>query len=129
MIILLKKALKGLLIVLLLIIGVAGLIYGKEYIENKKIEHIVKSDDGKEAIENMLKKMDSKALTPEGKIKSYKINFDKIEKNPMGGINIYLTINDDSDMVLHTTLVKGTQGEKYKIGVIVISPKLSKFID
>ena len=125
----LKKALKGLLIVLLLIIGVAGLIYGKEYIENKKIEHIVKSDDGKEAIENMLKKMDSKALTPEGKIKSYKINFDKIEKNPMGGINIYLTINDDSDMVLHTTLVKGTQGEKYKIGVIVISPKLSKFID
>lgn len=129
MIILLKKALKGLLIVLLLIIGGAGLIYGKEYIENKKIEHIVKSDDGKEAIENMLKKMDSKALTPEGKIKSYKINFDKIEKNPMGGINIYLTINDDSDMVLHTTLVKGTQGEKYKIGVIVISPKLSKFID
>lgn len=129
MIILLKKALKGLLIVLLLIIGVAGLIYGKEYIENKKIEHIVKSDDGKEAIENMLKKMDSKALTPEGKIKSYKINFDKIEKNPMGGINIYLTINDDSDMVLHTTLVKGTQGEKYKTGVIVISPKLSKFID
>ena len=58
-----------------------------------------------------------------------KENFDKIEKNPMGGINIYLTINDDSDMVLHTTLVKGTQGEKYKIGVIVISPKLSKFID
>ena len=126
---LLKKALKGLLIVLLLIIGTVGFILGKEYIENKKIEHIVKSDDGKEAIENMLKKMDSKALTPEGKIKSYKINFDKIEKNPMGGINIYLTINDDSDMVLHTTLVKGTQGEKYKIGVIVISPKLSKFID
>ena len=124
-----KKRLKGTLIVILLIIGVVGLIYGKEYIENKKIEHIVKSDDGKEAIENMLKKMDSKALTPEGKIKSYKINFDKIEKNPMGGINIYLTINDDSDMVLHTTLVKGTQGEKYKIGVIVISPKLSKFID
>ena len=124
-----KKVLKGILMALLLIIGAIGLIYGKEYIENKKIEHIVKSDDGKEAIENMLKKMDSKALTPEGKIKSYKINFDKIEKNPMGGINIYLTINDDSDMVLHTTLVKGTQGEKYKIGVIVISPKLSKFID
>ena len=65
-----KKVLKGILIVLLLIIGVVGLIYGKEYIENKKIESIVKSDDGKEAIENMLKKMDSKALTPEGKIKS-----------------------------------------------------------
>ena len=126
---LLKKILKGILVVLLLVIGSAGLIYGKEYIESKRIEHIVKSDDGKEAIENMLKKMDSKALTPEGKIKSYKINFDKIEKNPMGGINLYLTINDDPDMRLNTTLVRGTQGEKYKTGAIVISPKLSKIID
>ena len=126
---LLKKVLKGILVVLLLIIGSVGLILGKEYIESKRIEHIVKSDDGKEAIENMLKSMDDKALTPEGKIKSYKINFDKIEKNPMGGINLYLIINDDPDMRLNTTLVRGTQGEKYKTGAIVISPKLSKIID
>ena len=125
----LKKILKGILIVLLLIIGSAGLICCKEYIESKRIERIVKSDDGKEAIENMLKSMDDKALTPEGKIKSYKINFDKIEKNPMGGINLYLIINDDPDMRLNTTLVRGTQGEKYKTGAIVISPKLSKIID
>ena len=124
-----KKVLKGILIVLILIIGVVGLILGKEYIENKKIEHIVKSDDGKEAIENMLKSMDGKALTPEGKIKTYKIDFDQVEKNPMGGINIYLIINDDPDMRLHTTLVRGTREEKYKTGAIVISPKLSKFID
>ena len=124
-----KKVLKGILVVLLLIIGVAGLICGKEYIESKRIEHIVKSGDGKEAIENMLKKMDSKALTSEGKIKTYKIDFDQVEKNLMGGINIYLTINDDPDMILHTTLVRGTRGEKYKTGAIVISPKLSKFID
>ena len=124
-----KKVLKGTLIVILLIIGSAGLILGKEYIERKRIEHIVKSGDGKEAIENMLKKMDSKALTSEGKIKTYKIDFDQVEKNLMGGINIYLTINDDADMILHTTLVRGTRGEKYKTGAIVISPKLSKFID
>lgn len=125
---LLKKILKGILIVLLLIIGSAGLIFGKEYIESKRIEHIVKSDDGKEAIENMLKSMDDKALTPEGKIKSYKINFDKIEKNPMGGINIYLIINDDPDMRLNTTLVRGTQGKKYEIGSKGVSPKLDKLI-
>ena len=125
----LKKVLKGILVVLLLIIGSVGLILGKEYIESKRIEHIVKSDDGKEAIEIMLRGIDDKALTSEGKIKTYKIDYNKVEKNPMGGINIYLTINDDSDMVLHTTLVKGTQGEKYKTGAIVISPKLSKFID
>ena len=49
----------------------------------------MKSDDGKAAVENMLKKMDSKALTPEGKIKTYKIDFDQVDKNPMGGIYIY----------------------------------------
>ena len=124
-----KKILKGILMALLLIIGAIGLIYGKEYIESKRIEHIVKSDDGKEAIENMLKSMDGKALTPEGKIKTYKIDFDQVEKNPMGGINIYLIINDDPDMRLNTTLVRGTRGEKYKTGAMVISPKLSKFID
>ena len=124
----LKKALKGILIVLLLIIGTVGLICGKEYIESKRIEHIVKSDDGKEAIENMLKKMDSKALTSEGKIKSYKIDFDKLGKNPMGGIYILLIINDDPEMKLDTTLEKGTRGEKYKTGAKGISPKLDKLI-
>ncbi|WP_454956256.1 DUF1310 family protein [Gemella sanguinis] len=125
---LVKKVLKGILIVLILIIGVVGLILGKEYIENKKIEHIVKSDDGKEAIENMLKRMDSKALTPEGKIKTYKIEFDKVKRNPMGGISIYLIINDDPEMKLDTTLVKFNKDEKYETGAKGISPKLGEFV-
>ena len=125
---LLKKILKGILIVLLLVIGSAGLIYGKEYIESKRIEHIVKSNDGKEAIENMLKSMDDKALTPEGKIKSYKIDYNKVEKNPMGGINIYLTINDDPEMKLDTTLVKFNKDEKYETGARGISPKLFRLV-
>ena len=124
----LKKTLKGILIVLLLIIGSVGFILVKEYIESKRIEHIVKSDEAKEAIETMLKKMDSKALTPEGKIKTYKIDFDQVDKNPMGGINIYLIINDDPEMRLHTTLVRGTRGEKYKTGAKGISPKLGDFV-
>jgi len=124
----LKKTLKGILIVLLLIIGTVGLICGKEYIESKRIEHIVKSDDGKEAIENMLKKMDGKALTPEGKIKTYKIDYNKVEKNPMGGINIYLTINDDPEMKLDTTLVKFNKDGKYETGARGISPKLFRLV-
>ena len=125
---LLKKALKGLLIVLLLIIGTVGFILGKEYIENKKIENIVRSDDGKEAVESMLKSMDSKALTPEGKIKTYKIDYNKVEKNPMGGINIYLTINDDPEMKLDTTLVKFNKDGKYETGARGISPKLFRLV-
>ena len=82
---LLKKILIG---ILLVVLAVVGLIGGKMYLEENKIVSIVKSDDGKEAVESMLKSMDDKALTPEGKIKSYKIDFDKVKRNPMGGINI-----------------------------------------
>ena len=123
-----KKVLKGILIVLLLVIGSVGLIFCKEYIESKRIERIVKSDDGKEAIESMLKSMDGKALTPEGKIKTYKIDYNKVEKNPMGGINIYLTINDDPEMKLDTTLVKFNKDGKYETGARGISPKLFRLV-
>ena len=124
----LKKALKGTLVVLLLIIGSVGLICGKEYIESKRIEHIVKSDEAKEVLETMLKKMDSKALTLEGKIKTYKIEYDKVKRNPMGGISVHLIINDDPEMMLNTTLEKGTQGKKYETGAKGISPKLGEFV-
>ena len=121
----LKKILIG---IPLAVLAVVGLIGGKMYLEENKIVSIVKSDDGKEAIENMLKKMDSKALTSEGKIKSYKIDFDKLGKNPMGGIYILLIINDDPEMKLDTTLEKGTRGEKYKTGAKGISPELRKLV-
>ena len=126
---LLKKILKGILLVLLLIVGAVGLICGKEYIESKRIEHIVKSDEAKQVIEKMIREEDNKALTPEGKIKTYKIEFDKVKRNPMGGINIYIIINDDPDMVLDTTLHKGTRGDKYETGARGISPKLANFIN
>lgn len=121
-----KKVLKGILIVLLLIMATVGFMWGKEYMENKEIENIVKSEDGKEAIEIMLRSIDDKALTSEGKIKSYKIEYDKVKKNPMGGINVYLIINDDPEMKLNTILVKGTQGKKYEAGAPGRSPKLYK---
>lgn len=110
---------------ILLLIGiVAGSIYYEKYI----IEHIVKSDKAKTAIENMLKDIDDKALTPEGKIKSYKIDFDKVEKNPMGGINISVIVNDNEEMIVNTTLEKDWRGE-YKTGARTISPELWKLTD
>ena len=123
-----KKILKGALIVILLIIGVVGLICGKDYIESKRIEHIVKGDEVKKAIESMLMDIDDKALTPEGVIKSYKIDYNKVKKNPMGGIYILLIINDDPEMIFDTTLEKNTVGGKYTTGAGGFSPKLFDFI-
>ena len=124
----LKKVVKVILLVLFIVLSSIGLLKGKGYIESKRIEHIVKSDEAKEVIEKRLKSMDSKALTPEGKIRSYKIDYNKVEKNPMGGINIYLTINDDPEMKLDTTLVKFNKDGKYETGARGISPKLFRLV-
>ena len=72
--------------------------------------------------------MDSKALTPEGKIKSYKIDYNKVEKNPMGGIYVFLIINDDPEMIFDTTLEKNTVDGKYTTGAGGLSPKLFDFV-
>lgn len=124
-----KKVLIGISIVLLVVVAIVGVTkYRGNMNNNKEIESIVKSDEVKETIENTLRAIDDKALTPEGKIKSYKIEYDESQRNPMGGIGVYLIINDDPDMRLNTTLVRGTRGEKYKTGAMVISPKLDKLI-
>ena len=120
-----KKFLVATITSILLLIGpVAGSIYYEKY----KIEHIVKSGEVKEIVENMLKKQDDKALTPEGKIKSYKIDYDKVEKNPMGGINISVIVNDNEETIVNTTLEKDWRGE-YKTGARTISPELWELTD
>ena len=120
-----KKFLVATITSILLLIGiVAGNIYYEKY----KIEHIVKSDKAKTAVENMLKKIENKALTPEGKIKSYKIDYSKVKKNPMGGINISIIVNDNEEMIVNTTLEKNSRGE-YIIDSTAISPELWKLTD
>jgi len=120
-----KKFLVATITSILLLIG---FVVGSIYYEKYKIENIVKSDEAKEVIEKRLKSMDSKALTPEGKIKSYKIDYNKVKKNPMGGIYILLIINDDPEMIFDTTLEKNTVGGKYTTGAGGLSPKLFDFI-
>ena len=120
-----KKFLVATITSILLLIG---FVVGNIYYEKYKIEHIVKSDKAKTAVENMLKKIENKALTPDGKIKSYKIDYSKVKKNPMGGINISVIVNDNEEMIVNTTLEKNSRGE-YIIDSIAISPELWKLTD
>lgn len=110
---------------ILLLIGIVAVSI---YYEKYKIEHIVKSDKAKTAIENMLKNIEKNALTPEGKIKSYKIDYDKVEKNPMGGISIDIIINDDEELTIGTIINKYDSRERYNLGALSFSPKLHKLL-
>ncbi|MBC1620143.1 DUF1310 family protein [Listeria welshimeri] len=100
-----------------LLIGVAILIAGlligsKIYMDKQqeakvrkeKMIEIVKSEEAKKEFEVVLTNLDSKALTSDGIINTYSISNDMIRKNPMGGINVVLVINDDANLTIEYTL-------------------------
>ena len=82
--------------------------------QRREMLEIAESKKMKVAIENMLTKLDSKALTPEGKIKSYKISKDDLDYNPMGGILVKIVINNDEKLVLSTTIQEDATTKKYE---------------
>ena len=96
-----------------LLLGGCSLITGQSTKKREMIQ-IAESKKMKVAIENMLTKLDSKALTPEGKIKSYKISKDDIDYNPMGGILVKIVINNDEKLVLSTTIQEDATTKKYE---------------
>lgn len=96
-----------------LLLGGCSLITGRSTKKREMIQ-IAESKKMKLAIENMLTKLDSKALTPEGKIKSYKISKDDLDYNPMGGILVKIVINNDEKLVLSTTIQEDATTKKYE---------------
>ncbi|WP_343363627.1 DUF1310 family protein [Listeria seeligeri] len=94
----------GIVVTIILVLGV------KFYMDEKKLDEemikVVYSDEAKEVFEQRLKNLDSKALTKEGIIQSYAIDKDSIERNPMGGVNVTLIINKESELNVTYTLGK-----------------------
>ena len=119
---------KVLISIISVIAIIAILIVGKIQMDKYRVKSIVHGEEGKAAIENMLKIMDEKALTPEGKIKSYKIDENYTHNNPMGGLIVRVIINDDPELDVETTLNKYPSRGKLEHGVIITSEKLSKLV-
>ena len=110
----------------MMVIGV--LITGKMYLDSYQNKSIAQSKEAKTAIEKMLKGLDEKALTPEGKIKSYKIDDNYTHRNPMGGVSVKIVINEDESLYLGTILNKYSSSKEYNLGVLSFSPELRKLI-
>ena len=91
------------------LVGV-GVIFGSykimEVVQNNEMNHIVKSEEVIEIVENYLRYLDNDALTDKGKIISYQIDEQSIEHNPMGGIMFTVLLNDDSELYVRMTLEK-----------------------
>ena len=123
---------KVLLILGTVLLGTMIVIGGckvQEKSQKEQMLEIVKSDEAKKAIEECLKDYEPKAFMPDGVIQSYKIDYDSVKHNPMGGISFNIYINGKQELYLKATLnKKDLNKNKLEIGSYGVSEKLEKLI-
>ena len=98
-----------------------------QYQKKQEMIAIATSDEAKKVYENHMKANDPKALTEDGIIKSYDIDTETLEYNPMGGLMVRIYFNDDKELDFHFGLIKDNSGNYESYGYTV-SPKLSSML-
>ena len=124
-----KKVLISIISVIAIIaILITGEKYWNEYQVKKhedQVEKMIHGEEVKTELEHILKLLDKKALTPEGKIKSYKIDEDYSRVDSGDDVAIKVIINDDKDLTVKTALYKDSKRGALEHGAILTSEKLS----
>ena len=108
-----------------MILGGCGMLNSRS--EKEEILQISESKKMKKALKILLRELDPKALTPEGKIKTYEIKKEMLEYNPMGGLNVYITINGDEKLYINMTVQEEEAGN-YEVVSYGVSQELSLLI-
>ena len=125
------KTSKKSMIILISILAVIGIIIGgcsmHQYQKKQEMIAIATSDEAKKVYENHMKANDPKALTEDGIIKSYDIDIETLEYNPMGGLMVRIYFNNDKELDFHFGLIKDNSGNYESYGYTV-SPKLSSML-
>ena len=108
-----KKVLISIIsVIAIIVILITGEKYWNEYQVKKhedQVEKMIHGEEVKTELEHILKLLDKKALTPEGKIKSYKIDEDYSRVDSGDDVAIKVIINDDKDLTVKTALYKDSK--------------------
>ena len=125
-----KKSKKS-MIILFSILAVIGITIGgcsmHQYQKKQEMIAIATSNEAKKVYENHMRANDPKALTEDGIIKSYDIDTETLEYNPMGGLMVRIYFNNDKELDFHFGLIKDNSGNYESYGYTV-SPKLSSML-
>ena len=125
------KTSKKSMIILISILAVIGIAVGgcsmHQYQKKQEMIAIATSDEARKVYENHMKANDPKALTEDGIIKSYDIDTETLEYNPMGGLMVRIYFNNDKELDFHFGLIKDNSGNYESYGYTV-SPKLSSML-
>lgn len=109
------------------VIIIGGIVYMKQKQLNEEMVNMIKSDRVAQLIESELKRLDPKALAVEGIVHSYEIDYESIEPNRLGGINVELIINQDEELTLG--LVVNERRNQLVNDGLVLSEKLDRLIE
>ena len=121
-----KRMGKGIAALLVVVAIVFVCFKALGYVEQMKMSSIVNSEETKEVYEKDLKYIDKDAFTPNGVIQSYQVS--SFEKNPMGGIIVYLFVNDHKEYTVSVFLHKNDSDGKLVSGGGGWSPQLEQLI-
>lgn len=109
------------------VIIIGGIVYMKQKQLNEEMVNMIKSDRVAQLIESELKRLDPKALAAEEIVHSYEIDYESIEPNRLGGINVELIINQDEELTLG--LVVNERRNQLVNDGLVLSEKLDRLIE
>ncbi|EAC4664297.1 DUF1310 family protein [Listeria monocytogenes] len=111
-------------IAIMIIFGLGVKFYVDEEKLNKEMMKVIYSDEAKQVFEKRLTNLDAKAFTKEGIIQSYEIDEGSIKSNPMGGVEVRLIINNNSELYASYTMSRNNS--VLGGGGVIISKELAK---
>ena len=117
---------KKFLAAIAVIVGVFSLFVYMNTPSKQRMNEELKKPEVVKLIEDNLKEYDKDAFTEKGIIKTYEIDYNETNYNPMGGINFTIYINGDRNLNIQDTLNKYSRG--YSLGAKVLSPELSHLL-
>lgn len=120
-----KKSKIILAAVVAVVLAIGGGIFYMRHQEHEKMVAIATSPEAKKVYEEMIYRLDEKALTEDGIIRSYEVDKETLEYNPMGGLMVSLIVNGDEEMDISYNLIDNEDGTYYS-AFYTVSKKLSQ---
>ena len=94
-----------------------------------EIHNLVYGQELKDKLDTYFTKRDQHAFTPEGNIQSYAINPKTVERTPMGGVRISVSVNGDESVQVRFIVTRIMPSRKVLLGPIVESQEFKKLLE
>ena len=112
---------------------VIGMIFGPivYYVVAVQVEihNLVYGQELKDKLDTYFTKRDQHAFTPEGAIQSYAINPKTVERTPMGGVRISVSVNGDESVQVRFIVTRFMPSREISLGAIVESQEFKKLLE